>query len=81
MRFYVPVGPRGVVFRVGMVWTDVTAWLVYWRASRRRASAKGSRTNRVSHFLPGQPPSAVIGPDSRRRPSHNQGKASTELLR
>lgn len=36
MRFYVPVGPRGVVFRVGMVWTDVTGRLVYWRASRRR---------------------------------------------
>jgi hypothetical protein len=38
MRFYVPVGPLGVVFRIGMVLTGVTGGLVYNKASRRRAS-------------------------------------------
>ncbi len=39
MRFYVPVGPRGIVFRVGMVLTGAVGAPTYWWASRRRASS------------------------------------------
>jgi hypothetical protein len=38
MSFYVPVGPRGVVLRVGMMLTRSMGSVVYWWASRRRAS-------------------------------------------
>ncbi len=38
MRFYVPVGPRGVVFRVGMVATRAMGSLTYWYGSRRRSA-------------------------------------------
>jgi hypothetical protein len=38
MRFYVPVGPRGFVFRIGMVATGVMGSLTYWHASRRRSA-------------------------------------------
>jgi hypothetical protein len=37
MPFYVPVGPRGILFRVGTVLTRVMGSWVYWRACRRRA--------------------------------------------
>lgn len=37
MAFYVYVGPRGLIFRVGMVLTGVMGPLTYWWASRRRA--------------------------------------------
>ena len=30
MPFYVPVGPRGILFRVGMIWTGVMGSLTYW---------------------------------------------------
>jgi hypothetical protein len=36
MRYYIPVGPLGIAFRLGTIVTGVTGWLVYWRASRRR---------------------------------------------
>ena len=36
MTFYVPVGPRGVLFRVGMIWTGVMGFLTYWWTNRRR---------------------------------------------
>jgi hypothetical protein len=39
MRFYVPVGPRGVVFRIGMVATRAMGSLTYWYGSRRRSSS------------------------------------------
>jgi hypothetical protein len=39
MRFYIPVGPRGIVFRIGMVTTGVMGSLSYWQASRSRRSA------------------------------------------
>jgi len=38
MRFYVPVGPRGVVFHIGMVATRVMGSLTYWYGSRRRSA-------------------------------------------
>jgi hypothetical protein len=36
MAFYVPLGPRGLVFRVGTLLIGVLGSWVYWRASRRR---------------------------------------------
>lgn len=39
MAFYVAVGPRGLLFRAGLIWTDVTGSLTYWWASRRRSGA------------------------------------------
>jgi uncharacterized membrane protein len=35
--YYVPVGPRGLLFRVGSFLTTVMGTWVYWRACRRRA--------------------------------------------
>lgn len=37
MPFYVPVGPRGILFRVGTALTRMMGSWVYWRACRRRA--------------------------------------------
>jgi hypothetical protein len=53
MRFYVPVGPRGVVFRIGMVLNDVMGGLVYRKASRRRA-ATPAWSNPAPTPLPGE---------------------------
>ena len=39
MAFYVAVGPRGYLFRVGMILTGVMGPLSYWWASRRRPVA------------------------------------------
>ena len=36
MAFYVPLGPRGFLFRVGTLLIGVLGGWVYWRASRRR---------------------------------------------
>ena len=36
MAFYVKLGPRGVLFRIGTVLIGCMGSLVYWRASRRR---------------------------------------------
>jgi hypothetical protein len=36
MAFYVAVGPRGLLFRVGMIATGVLGPPTYWWASRRR---------------------------------------------
>ncbi len=36
MSFYVSVGPRCILFRVGMIWTGVTGSLTYWWTNRRR---------------------------------------------
>ena len=35
MAFYVSVGPRYILFRVGMIWTGVTGSLTYWWTNRR----------------------------------------------
>jgi hypothetical protein len=37
VAFYVPLGPRGLIFRLGTMLLGVYGGLVYWRASRRRA--------------------------------------------
>jgi hypothetical protein len=38
VAFYVPLGPRGLILRVGTALIGILAILVYWRASRRRAA-------------------------------------------
>jgi hypothetical protein len=38
MPFYVPVGPKGALLRIGMILTTTMGAFVYWRASRRRAA-------------------------------------------
>ena len=45
MRFYVPVGPRGVVFRFGMVATRAMGSLTYWYASSRRSASPTELTS------------------------------------
>jgi hypothetical protein len=40
MSFYVSVGPRGLLFRVGMILTGVMGPFSYWWASRRRTAAR-----------------------------------------
>ena len=39
MRFYVPVGSRGTLFRIGMVANGVMGSLTYWYGSRRRSAS------------------------------------------
>lgn len=36
MPFYVPLGPRGLIFRLGTLLVGVPAAWIYWRDSRRR---------------------------------------------
>jgi hypothetical protein len=43
VAFYVPLGPRGLIFRLGTALIGVIGGLVYRRASRRRA-AEANRT-------------------------------------
>ena len=37
MAYYVPLGPRGFLMRLGALVHVVAGGLVYWRASRRRS--------------------------------------------
>ena len=50
MPFYVTVGSRGILFRVGMILTGVMGSLTYWWTSRRhrviRAVTKDRAINR-----------------------------------
>ena len=39
MPFYVPLGPRGILMRLGTLFIGLVGAWVYWRASRRRALA------------------------------------------
>jgi hypothetical protein len=36
MPFYVPVGSRGILFRLGMIWTGGLGSLTYWWTNCRR---------------------------------------------
>ena len=36
MAYYVPLGPRGFLMKLGSLVLVVAGGLVYWRASRRR---------------------------------------------
>jgi hypothetical protein len=37
VAFYVPLGPRGLIFRIGSLLTGTLGGFVYWHATRRRA--------------------------------------------
>jgi hypothetical protein len=37
VEFYVPLGGRGLLFRIGTLWIGLIGGLVYERARRRRA--------------------------------------------
>ncbi len=37
MAYYVPLGPRGFLMKLGSLVLIVAGGLVYWRASRRRS--------------------------------------------
>jgi hypothetical protein len=37
MAYYVPLGPRGILMRLGSLVLAVAGGLVYWRSSRRRS--------------------------------------------
>jgi len=37
MSFYVSVGPRGILFRFGMIWTGVIGYLTYKWTNRHRS--------------------------------------------
>jgi hypothetical protein len=38
VAFYVPLGPHGLLFRIGTLLTGALGSWVYWRASRRRSA-------------------------------------------
>ncbi len=42
MSFYVRVGPRGFIFRAGMILTGVMGTVTYWYASRQRPVELGA---------------------------------------
>ena len=50
MAYYVPLGPRGLILRLGTAVLGVFGGLIYWRASRRRAprADPGPRADRRS---------------------------------
>ena len=54
MKYYVPVGPGGVFFRIGMVVTGMMGSLVYWRASRRRGAAESDGRSFRPWVIPGR---------------------------
>lgn len=41
MPYYVPLGVRGVILRVGAFFTGLLGSVVYWQGARRRAGAAG----------------------------------------
>ncbi len=43
MAFYVPLGPRGLIFRLGTLLIGVLGGVVYWRASRRAHAGRRPR--------------------------------------
>ncbi len=45
MAFYVPLGPRGLLMRLGSLVLGVAGGLVYWRASRRRSEIPAPLTS------------------------------------
>jgi hypothetical protein len=67
MRFYVSVGRRGILFRIGMLATGTLGTLTYWHARRRRsvtstvpslpAQHSGVHRRRSLHITP--PPTSV----------------------
>jgi hypothetical protein len=69
MPFYVPVGPRGIVFRVGMVLTGAFGAPTYWLASRRRPASpiirpSSARTPPDDHAIEDLPALQIVDPES-----------------
>lgn len=48
MPFYVPVGPRGVLFLIGTMLTHSVGSWAYWRARRRRSALAGAAATRAA---------------------------------
>ena len=46
MAFYVPLGPRGVLFRIGTFLIGVLGGVVYWRAAVAAACWRSPATPR-----------------------------------
>ena len=44
MAYYVPLGPRGILMRLGSLVLAVAGGLIYWRASRRRSDIQAPLT-------------------------------------
>ena len=70
MRFYFPVGPCGIVFRIGMVTTGVMGSLTYWRASRRRSATTTERSSHAPVPRSGSRSTAFHSGSTRQRPAH-----------
>ncbi len=60
MKYYLPVGPGGGLFRVGLAVNGAMGSLVYWRASRRRGAGMAAEPGAAS----GQPRSAMPRPET-----------------
>ena len=52
MAFYVPLGPRGVLLRIGTFVIGIWGGLVYGRASRRRQGMMAIRPQPLTISLP-----------------------------
>ena len=48
MPFYVRLGPRGLLFRIGTLLVGFFGSAVYWRASRKRGRIPHRRPHKVS---------------------------------
>jgi hypothetical protein len=66
MRFYVSVGARGVVFRIGMAATGVMGSLTYWYGSRRRSACPTDQLSQPAAH-PGIPMAEAHPPRSFKR--------------
>jgi hypothetical protein len=47
VAYYVPLGPRGILLRVGTSLIDVVHGVIYWRSSRRRRMTAPLRSVKV----------------------------------
>ncbi len=77
MPFYVPVGPRGILFRAGMIWTGGMGSLTYWWTNHRgpvipvpRSLPHAIPVGQAFNDRPGQRPSVPL---ERARVSHFSG--------
>ena len=60
MPFYVPVGPRGILFRLGMIWTGVMGSLTYWWTNHRGPVIPVPRS--LPHAIPAGQASMIAWP-------------------
>jgi hypothetical protein len=52
VAFYVPLGPRGVLLRIGTFVIGIWGGLVYGRASRRRHGMRAARPQPLTISIP-----------------------------